>query len=228
MKCNPSILCVVFLLLFSASCFWWSNSEILSSYPARAGGPTWLFPGMGRISPLPLSALGPLSSFPSRLLLLLSVPASGVSKTQAIFPASHSAQPEPPSLELVLPPAAAVLGRVSVEPGYAEGVPTLYLREPLCAPCCSPWPGGGGGSSHFHTAPVNPSQEELAGTELMGPACVEVLPNYPQKPWALLGTPKPSHLQGPRKGQPEATAGIPRGLTERAWPRPRGAAPRGQ
>ena len=86
----------------------------------------------------------------------------------------------------------------------------------------------GGGSSHFHTAPVNPSQEELAGTELMGPACVEVLPNYPQKPWALLGTPKPSHLQGPRKGQPEATAGIPRGLTERAWPRPRGAAPRGQ
>lgn len=44
-----------------------------------------------------------------------------------------------------------------------------------------------GVSSHFHTAPVSPSQEELAGTELMGPVCVEVLPNSPQNPGPAWG-----------------------------------------
>lgn len=44
-----------------------------------------------------------------------------------------------------------------------------------------------GVSSHFHTAPVNPSQEELAGTELMGPVYVEVLPNSPQNPGPAWG-----------------------------------------
>lgn len=105
----------------------------------------------------PPSSLSPTS--PSHL-------ASGVSKTQAFFPGCCSPHPgSPPPRASVTPVAVVgvVLGSQVVQRGphtLSQGAPLCLLPRPT-APHVA--------SSCFHAAPVNLSQEELAGTELMGP-----------------------------------------------------------
>lgn len=81
----------------------------------------------------PTLSRGPSVLFVPHLLLLPSVPASGVSKTQASFLGLivPILGPHPPEL---LPRLLLWLGVFWGARSY-RGVPTLYLREPHCASC---------------------------------------------------------------------------------------------
>ena len=85
----------------------------------------------------PAFSRGPSILFVTHILLP-SVPASGVSKTQAFFPGCCSPHPgpHPPGL---LPHLLLWLG-VFCGARSCRGVPMLYLREPLCASCHGPRP----------------------------------------------------------------------------------------
>jgi hypothetical protein len=85
----------------------------------------------------PAFSCGPSILFVTHMPLP-SVPASGVSKTQAFFPGCCSPHPgpHPPGL---LPHLLLWLG-VFWGARSCRGVPMLYLREPLCASCHGPRP----------------------------------------------------------------------------------------
>lgn len=172
----------------------------------------------------PAFSRGPSILFVTHILLP-SVPASGVSKTQAFFPGCCSPHPgpHPPGL---LPHLLLWLG-VFCGARSCRGVPMLYLREPLCASCHGPRPR----TWHLPVSTQHLSVFHRKNLlELSSQAwCGGGLSDSPQSPGPTWDTPEPSCLQGPRKGRPEATAGTPGSLTELARPQQGGAAsPQGE
>ena len=142
-----------------------------------------------------------------------------------LFPGSHSPYPGPPPPRAPAVPVTMV-GGVLGSQVVQRGPHALSQGASLCL---LPWPTAPHvESSCFHAVPARLSQEELAGTELMGPlwrGC-----QIPPRARSHLGTHQNPHVcrahgkvgQRPQLGPPDS-------LTELAQPRQGGAAcPQGE